>query len=151
MKQQQTKNTSLILLGLVALLVGGIMLFSAASLLTSSGGSNTADPVGLYLGIALDSIFGVLAITFGLFALIKKAAPRLLQVGVVAFATVAIMTNSLTQLNMYQSRNCNISEVNSCPLVSNELRLLFITNLVVYTVGMVAIGLLMKSKKNLKK
>ena len=72
MKQQQTKNTYLILLGLVALLVGGIMLFSAASLLTSSGGSNTADPVGLYLGIALDSIFGVLAITFGLFALIKK-------------------------------------------------------------------------------
>ena len=151
MKQQQTKNTSLILLGLVALLVGGIMLFSAASLLTSSGGSNTADPVGLYLGIALDSIFGVLAIVFGLFTLIRKAAPRLLQVGVVAFATVAIMTNSLTQLNMYQSRNCNISEVNSCPLVSNELRLLFITNLVVYTVGLVAIGLIMKTKKNLKK
>ena len=151
MKQQQTKNTSLILLGLVALLVGGIMLFSAASLLTSSGGSNTADPVGLYLGIALDSIFGVLAIVFGLFTLIRKAAPRLLQVGVAASATVAIMANSLTQLNMYQSRNCNISEVNSCPLVSNELRLLFITNLVVYTVGMVAIGLIMKSKKNLKK
>lgn len=151
MKQQQTKNTYLILLGLVALLVGGIMLFSAASLLTSSGGSNTADPVGLYLGIALDSIFGVLAIVFGLFTLIRKAAPRLLQVGVAASATVAIMANSLTQLNMYQSRNCNISEVNSCPLVSNELRLLFITNLVVYTVGMVAIGLIMKSKKNLKK
>lgn len=151
MKQQQTKNTSLILLGLVALLVGGIMLFSAASLLTSSGGSNTADPVGLYLGIALDSIFGVLAIVFGLFTLIRKAAPRLLQVGVAASATVAIMANSLTQLNMYQSRNCNISEVNSCPLVSNELRLLFITNLVVYTVGLVAIGLIMKTKKNLKK
>ena len=151
MKQQQTRNTSLILLGLVALLVGGIMLFSAASLLTSSGGSNTADPVGLYLGIALDSIFGVLAIVFGLFTLIRKAAPRLLQVGVAASATVAIMANSLTQLNMYQSRNCNISEVNSCPLVSNELRLLFITNLVVYTVGLVAIGLIMKTKKNLKK
>ena len=151
MKQQQTKNTSLILLGLVALLVGGIVLFSAASLLTSSGGSNTADPVGLYLGIALDSIFGVLAIVFGLFTLIRKAAPRLLQVGVAASATVAIMANSLTQLNMYQSRNCNISEVNSCPLVSNELRLLFITNLVVYTVGLVAIGLIMKTKKNLKK
>ncbi len=151
MKQQQTKNTSLILLGLVALLVGGIMLFSAASLLTSSGGSNTADPVGLYLGIALDSIFGVLAIVFGLFTLIRKAAPRLLQVGVAASATVAIMANSLTQLNMYQSRNCNISEVNSCPLVSNELKLLFITNLVVYTVGLVAIGLIMKTKKNLKK
>ena len=151
MKQQQTKNTYLILLGLVALLVGGIMLFSAASLLTSSGGSNTADPVGLYLGIALDSIFGVLAIVFGLFTLIRKAAPRLLQVGVAASATVAIMANSLTQLNMYQSRNCNISEVNSCPLVSNELRLLFITNLVVYTVGLVAIGLIMKTKKNLKK
>ena len=151
MKQQQTRNTSLILLGLVALLVGGIMLFSAASLLTSSGGSNTADPVGLYLGIALDSIFGVLAIVFGLFTLIRKAAPRLLQVGVAASATVAIMANSLTQLNMYQSRNCNISEVNSCPLVSNELKLLFITNLVVYTVGLVAIGLIMKTKKNLKK
>lgn len=151
MKQQQTKNTSLILLGLVALLVGGIMLFSAASLLTSSGGSNTADPVGLYLGIAVDSIFGVLAIVFGLFTLIRKAAPRLLQVGVAASATVAIMANSLTQLNMYQSRNCNISEVNSCPLVSNELKLLFITNLVVYTVGLVAIGLIMKTKKNLKK
>ncbi|NCU34329.1 hypothetical protein EOM27_03340 [Candidatus Saccharibacteria bacterium] len=151
MKQQQTKNTSLILLGLVALLVGGIVLFSAASLLTSSGGSNTADPVGLYLGIALDSIFGVLAIVFGLFTLIRKAAPRLLQVGVAASATVAIMANSLTQLNMYQSRNCNISEVNSCPLVSNELKLLFITNLVVYTVGLVAIGLIMKTKKNLKK
>lgn len=151
MKQQQTKNTYLILLGLVALLVGGIMLFSAASLLTSSGGSNTADPVGLYLGIALDSIFGVLAIVFGLFTLIRKAAPRLLQVGVAASATVAIMANSLTQLNMYQSRNCNISEVNSCPLVSNELKLLFITNLVVYTVGLVAIGLIMKTKKNLKK
>ena len=151
MKQQQTKNTSLILLGLVALLVGGIVLFSAASLLTSSGGSNTADPVGLYLGIAVDSIFGVLAIVFGLFTLIRKAAPRLLQVGVAASATVAIMANSLTQLNMYQSRNCNISEVNSCPLVSNELKLLFITNLVVYTVGLVAIGLIMKTKKNLKK
>ena len=151
MKQQQTKNTSLILLGLVALLVGGIMLFSAASLLISSDGSNTADPVGLYLGITLDSIFGLLATTFGLFALIKKAAPRFLQVGVVASATVAIMANSLTGLNMYQSRNCNISEVNSCPLVSNELKLLFITNLVIYTVGLVAIGLIMKSKKNLKK
>lgn len=127
------------------------MLFSAASLLTSSGGSNTADPVGLYLGIAVDSIFGVLAIVFGLFTLIRKAAPRLLQVGVAASATVAIMANSLTQLNMYQSRNCNISEVNSCPLVSNELKLLFITNLVVYTVGLVAIGLIMKTKKNLKK
>lgn len=99
------------------------------------------------IGAAFNIFLAVLLLMSAGYSLLRKNLPLIVKYLLVVATIGNAMAATFYPLQMYQSRYCDTTSVNSCPHIYNELILYILGNIVLYTIGGLAIYKIHKSHK----